>query len=207
MNEDEFNDIDSQDDPDYIYDDDINSKYEDDEDATFSQTNMEEESVYEKVDCGKPPIASAQPPVQASQMSELNDLVGAEPLFSIQEYRKQKRRHNGRRSSVMPRQSISNSKKHAGEASKALDKKPATVNTPPMLDDNQKKAKYLERIKELEELIKQEDNVIHQTGIALERCLTDTHFTGSSEHIECNRILLISCKCWVLFFCFLFCFV
>jgi hypothetical protein len=49
-------------------------------------------------------------------------------------------------------------------------------------------------LKELEDLIKQEENVIHQTGIALERCLTDTHFTGSSEHIECNRLLLISCK-------------
>ena len=36
--------------------------------------------------------------------------------------------------------------------------------------------------------------MIHQTGIALERCLTDSHFTGSSEHIECNRILLISCQ-------------
>mgnify|MGYP001810510639 CR=1 FL=1 len=48
--------------------------------------------------------------------------------------------------------------------------------------------------KELEEMIKQEDNVIHQSGVALEKCLSDAHFSGSSEHIECNRILLISCK-------------
>jgi RNA polymerase primary sigma factor len=70
----------------------------------------------------------------------------------------------------------------------------ATHEAPNSEDVNLKKSKYLERIKELEELIKQEDNVIHQTGIALERCLTDSLFTGSSEHIECNRILLISCR-------------
>lgn len=59
---------------------------------------------------------------------------------------------------------------------------------------NKTQALFIFKLKELEELIKQEENVIHQTGIALERCLTDTHFTGSSEHIECNRLLLISCK-------------
>ena len=53
----------------------------------------------------------------------------------------------------------------------------------------------------MEEIIKLEDNNIHQSGTALEKCLTDSPFTGSSEHIECNRILLISCEI-PLKFCF-----
>lgn len=28
----------------------------------------------------------------------------------------------------------------------------------------------------------------------MERCITDSQFTGTNEHIECNRILLISCQ-------------
>ena len=103
-------------------------------------------------------------------------------LFSIQEYRRQKKLGHSasRRSSVLR----TNNKLRTETGNDEL-----SVN-----DEASKRAKYLERIKELEELIKQEDNVIHQTGIALERCLTDNYFTGSSEHIECNRIILISCQ-------------
>jgi hypothetical protein len=54
----------------------------------------------------------------------------------------------------------------------------------------------------MDDLIKQEDNVIYQTGVALEKCLTDSHFSGSGEHIECNRLLLISCKLFFLRFNF-----
>ncbi|RNA07512.1 actin-binding anillin-like isoform X2 [Brachionus plicatilis] len=90
--------------------------------------------------------------------------------FSIREYRKQKK--SARRSSIMPKQKKAKS---------------PLKQTEPL-----KKSKYSERIKELEELIKHEDNIIHQTGIALERCVTD--LTATNEHIECNRLLLISCQ-------------
>ena len=109
----------------------------------------------------------SSPPATDTASSICSDL---QP-FSIREYRKQKK--SVRRSSIMPRQ-----------------KKP---KSPPVKDtDPIKKSKYSERIKELEELIKNEDNIIHQTGIALERCIND--LTATNEHIECNRILLISCQ-------------
>jgi hypothetical protein len=49
--------------------------------------------------------------------------------------------------------------------------------------------------KQLDDLIKQEETVINQTGSALEQCYHDSQFFGSIEHIECNRILLIACTC------------
>lgn len=127
-----------------------------------------------------------------------SDDQSSEPLFSIKEYRKQKKHAISggyRRSSVatgMKNKDLVNS---AEKQKRSTPKKTeAQVAANSVEDINVKKNKYLERIKELEEMIKQEDNIIHQTGIALERCLTDTLFTGSSEHIECNRILLISCQ-------------
>ncbi len=125
----------------------------------------------------------------------------SEPLYSIKEYRKQKKHvASGLPASSYRRSSVSNGLKQKEDNNEKLkkalqNKQHANSQDVANTEDlNLKKTKYLERIKELEELIKQEDNVIHQTGIALERCLTDTLFTGSSEHIECNRILLISCK-------------
>lgn len=134
--------------------------------------------------------------------------TNTEPLYSIKEYRKQKKHAaSGLPASSYRRSSVSTACRNgngsrdtegcAEKLKKALQTRQQAevaqqvVNTE---DREAKKAKYLERIKELEELIKQEENVIHQTGIALERCLTDSLFTGSSEHIECNRILLISCQ-------------
>jgi hypothetical protein len=35
---------------------------------------------------------------------------------------------------------------------------------------------------------------MNQTKLAIEHCLGETQFTGSIEHIECNRILLVSCE-------------
>lgn len=124
-----------------------------------------------------------------------------EHLYSIKEYRKQKKHvASGLPASSYRRSSISSAQKRDDQAAtdklkKAMQTKQHADNQAMNTEDiNAKKTKYQERIKELEELIKQEDNVIHQTTIALERCLTDTLFTGSSEHIECNRLLLISCQ-------------
>jgi len=140
-------------------------------------------------------------PAKSSSTSATGD-DQSEPLYSIKEYRKQKKHvASGLPASSYRRSSVSSAlrpKEDNGEKlKKALQQakqQAATHEAPNSEDVNLKKSKYLERIKELEELIKQEDNVIHQTGIALERCLTDSLFTGSSEHIECNRILLISCR-------------
>jgi actin-binding protein anillin len=137
------------------------------------------------------------PPQPSNQIQQANPFtIEHEPLFSINDYRRQKRRNNGRRSSIVPRQSLLPNSNSNGSAPKLLKSKLEQAITAKALfaDEQLKKSKILERIKELEDLIKQEENVIHQTGIALERCLTDTHFTGSSEHIECNRLLLISCQ-------------
>jgi actin-binding protein anillin len=121
------------------------------------------------------------------------------PLFSIKEYRKQKRRFNGRRSSVMPRASLAPQNIHPPTSaipnSKTNISGSGAASTAAIVKAcEEKKSKYLERIKELDEMVKQEDNIIYQTGIALERCINDVNFTGSSEHVECNRILLISCQ-------------
>ncbi|KAK7115131.1 hypothetical protein V1264_001062 [Littorina saxatilis] len=52
-----------------------------------------------------------------------------------------------------------------------------------------------ERIKELQELIQQEQSVIMQTSNALNQCCTSSsYFAGSTEQVECNRILLLSCQ-------------
>ncbi|CAF0892451.1 unnamed protein product [Brachionus calyciflorus] len=111
---------------------------------------------------------------QTSIENSVNLNSDLQPL-SIQEYRKQKQK-TVRRSSIMPRK----------------EKKIAQKSLLAEESFDSKKFKYFERIKELEDLIKNEDNIIHQTGIALERCVND--FTATNEHIECNRILLISCQ-------------
>ncbi|ESO89738.1 hypothetical protein LOTGIDRAFT_124699 [Lottia gigantea] len=52
-----------------------------------------------------------------------------------------------------------------------------------------------ERIDELQELVQQEQNIIMQTSNALNQCCSgNSAFVGSSEQVECNRLLLISCQ-------------
>ncbi|XP_052230360.1 anillin-like isoform X2 [Dreissena polymorpha] len=52
-----------------------------------------------------------------------------------------------------------------------------------------------ERIKELNELVTQEQSVIMQTSNALNQCcMGDSQFAGSTEQVECNRLLLVSCQ-------------
>ncbi|XP_067932572.1 anillin-like isoform X2 [Watersipora subatra] len=51
------------------------------------------------------------------------------------------------------------------------------------------------RVKELQELVKQEQNVIGQASNALNQCCkTGSSFAGSTEQVECNRLLLIACQ-------------
>jgi hypothetical protein len=141
--------------------------------------------------------STSEPPVTVAPI---------EPLFSIKEYRKQKRcghSGNSRRSSIMPRSNNGTQKTNStNSAQTSTASRKSTIA--PVAQHNSEaaiaaeeqapKTKYAERIKEMEELIRQEDNVISQTGVALEKCLTDAHFSGSGEHIECNRLLLISCQ-------------
>lgn len=52
-----------------------------------------------------------------------------------------------------------------------------------------------DRIKELQELVQQEQTVIMQTSKALNNCcLGNSLFAGSAEQVECNRVLLIACQ-------------
>ncbi|KAK6184693.1 hypothetical protein SNE40_007110 [Patella caerulea] len=52
-----------------------------------------------------------------------------------------------------------------------------------------------ERIKELQELVQQEQSIIMQTSNALNQCCSgNSAFVGSSEQVECNRLLLIACQ-------------
>ncbi|CAF1025595.1 unnamed protein product [Brachionus calyciflorus] len=97
-----------------------------------------------------------------------------QPL-SIKEYRKQK-------CTILRRSSMISKKER-----KSLQQKQYVDNF------NQSKLKiYDDRINELKDLVKNEENIIHQTGVALERCIND--LTATNEHIECNRLLLISCQ-------------
>ena len=114
--------------------------------------------------------------------------------------------NGGRRSSIMPAAAAANSNNpkqslliattNTNNQVKQQQQQQAAANKAKQAQIDQSKSKQakLDKIRELDELIKQEENVIHQTGVALERCLSDATFTGSSEHIECNRILLISCQ-------------
>ncbi|XP_055891176.1 anillin-like isoform X2 [Biomphalaria glabrata] len=52
-----------------------------------------------------------------------------------------------------------------------------------------------ERIKELQELVQLEQNVIMQTSNALNKCcMGNSYFAGSAEQVECNKVLLIACQ-------------
>ncbi|XP_052818530.1 anillin-like [Mya arenaria] len=52
-----------------------------------------------------------------------------------------------------------------------------------------------DRVKELNELVTQEQNVIMQTSNAINKCcMGDSQFAGSAEQVECNRLLLVACQ-------------
>lgn len=166
--------------------------------STKYSPGPEEFNEHANVEATEPVFKAREKSILPPLPSGSNDEQCSEPLFSIKEYRKQKKHAISggyRRSSVATgmrnKDLVNSAEKQKRPTPKKTDTQAAANSDE---DINIKKNRYLERIKELEEMIKQEDNIIHQTGIALERCLTDTLFTGSSEHIECNRILLISCQ-------------
>lgn len=52
-----------------------------------------------------------------------------------------------------------------------------------------------QRFQELQDLVRQEENVIQQTSNALNQCCSGgSVFAGSAEAVECHRLLLMSCK-------------
>ncbi|XP_013408740.1 anillin isoform X2 [Lingula anatina] len=52
-----------------------------------------------------------------------------------------------------------------------------------------------QKIQELQDLVSQEQNVIMQTSNALNQCCGGgSSFAGSTEAVECNRLLLMACK-------------
>ena len=196
MNQDDFEDIDDQ-----SYDEELaDTIYKDNE----TLTQLPELVVCHpaligfSADCSNSTESAAVPPPALSSSSA--EILEQPALFSIKEYRKQKRVGGGggvRRSSIAPRTNANALLGKASRSSKATSAPlaPNSILAASEAEEQQaRRAKCAERVKELEELIKQEDNVIHQTGVALEKCMHDAHFSGSGEHIECNRLLLISCQ-------------
>ena len=153
VNQDEFTDINEDEDEadDYTYDE---MRDESEETATYTEENTTCASSYcSSVESSLPPpprVAPVKPVLEIQH--EQQSLLETEPLFSIKEYRRQKRRNNGRRSSVMPRPSLStnvnkdlpSSKVPVNKAKAALN---VAVSSQCHADDQAKKSKYLERIK------------------------------------------------------------
>ena len=139
VNQDEFTDVNDEDEgheeEDYTYED----------TATMSQINDVEDLTCTSYDC-------SQIDKKSPSQSEQTSLIETEPLFSIKEYRRQKRRNNGRRSSMMPRQSLLANNKDVPMSKVPVNKAKTTVaSTNPAQthahDDQVKKAKFLERIR------------------------------------------------------------
>ncbi|KAK3597580.1 hypothetical protein CHS0354_018176 [Potamilus streckersoni] len=69
------------------------------------------------------------------------------------------------------------------------------IEMPVELPPEQQRKTIRERIQELQELVNQEQSVIMQTSNALNQCCSDSSaFAGSSEQVECHRLLLVSCQ-------------
>ncbi len=219
MNQEEFNDYEEHDETDLdeiydVYDEEILSTTQNETiQQQHQSTNIHDDNNVKSqqlkkgymTDCSNTGSRSVESQATInSGASNLPQPSLSEPLFSIKEYRKQKKTFNSgssRRSSISAAKNASQNSTSQGRPSQVVKSNKAPIAPLPnssRVDSIQceqiKRAKNQERIKELDELIKQEDNIIHQTGIALERCLHDSQFSGSGEHIECNRILLISCQ-------------
>ncbi|XP_060601507.1 anillin-like isoform X2 [Ruditapes philippinarum] len=75
------------------------------------------------------------------------------------------------------------------------DVKEEDIKMPTQLPPEVQRKTLQERIKELQELVSQEQSVIMQTSNALNKCCSgDSQFAGSAEQVECNRLLLVSCQ-------------
>ncbi len=139
MNQDEFTDLnDGEDDDDdcdedYTYDEEMQGTENEETTttATFDQTSSDTcSTLYCSSQIADDVVAA--PVVQhLKQQESASNLIDAEPLFSIKEYRRQKRRNNGRRSSVMPRQSLSTNKEALANkvAAAAASKAKAAANS------------------------------------------------------------------------------
>ena len=152
MNQDEFEGVD--DEEEYTYDD-----TQDVEELTFDQTNethdtcstlycsSQMDEARESSEAATLAAVSAAPVPSRKEANHFD----SEPLFSIKEYRRQKRRNNGRRSSMMPRPSLSTNKDTSSKVAPIKNRAVnANVNVNANqchVDDQQKKSKYLERIK------------------------------------------------------------
>ncbi|KAL5022215.1 hypothetical protein ScPMuIL_001370 [Solemya velum] len=82
-------------------------------------------------------------------------------------------------------------KTHPHEEDLIEEEMPVVQQMPPELE----RKSVNDRIQELLELVSQEQSVIMQTSNALNQCCSgDSLFAGSSEQVECNRLLLVSCQ-------------
>ncbi|XP_076470449.1 uncharacterized protein LOC143300571 isoform X2 [Babylonia areolata] len=134
-----------------------------------------------------PSTSSAKPPVPVMRKknNQRKATAAGDLPFSINEYRASR---NMQIQEV--KQTIVRNSQYVGKAVKEEDvEMPTSTPTPAPRRSVQ------DRIKELQEMVQQEQSIIMQTSNALNQCCSSTsHFAGSSEQVECNRILLISCQ-------------
>ncbi|GFO20716.1 actin-binding protein anillin [Plakobranchus ocellatus] len=107
--------------------------------------------------------------------------------YSLQAYRKSATIHQHMMAPVV--RSSKYVGKHIEEEDIAM---PYAPTAQPRVDDRRA---VQERIKELKELVQQEQSIIMQTSNALNKCCVGNPiFAGSSEQVECNRVLLLACQ-------------
>ncbi|XP_059140826.1 anillin-like isoform X2 [Physella acuta] len=105
--------------------------------------------------------------------------------YSLQAYRKSANIHQHMMEPIV------RSSRYAGKPVEEEEVRMPAV-TEPRRDDRRA---VQERIKELQELVQQEQNVIMQTSNALNKCcMGNSYFAGSAEQVECNKLLLIACQ-------------
>ncbi|KAL8613913.1 hypothetical protein ACOMHN_032903 [Nucella lapillus] len=133
------------------------------------------------------PSTSDKPPtpVMRKKNTQRKATCAGDLPFSINEYRASR---NMQIQEV--KQTIVRSSQYVGMAVKEEDvEMPACAPTPAPRRSVQ------DRVKELQDLVQQEQSIIMQTSNALNQCCSSSsHFAGSSEQVECNRILLLSCQ-------------
>ncbi|BFZ19830.1 hypothetical protein BsWGS_22869 [Bradybaena similaris] len=120
---------------------------------------------------------------QGRSRDSSDDDVSDRP-YSLESYRKSASVHH-----VMD--PVVRKSRYAGAYVQEEDVVMPTIQQPPKDD----KRAVLDRIRELQEQVQQEQSVIMQTSNALNKCCVgNAYFAGSAEQVECNRVLLLACQ-------------
>lgn len=69
-------------------------------------------------------------------------------------------------------------------------------------EDGDKSMEVAEKIEQLTREVNKQQLVISQASSALNLCISTPEFTGSTEQVEAERLLLLACKFFFIFLCF-----